>query len=81
MPHSYLYYPETANRSLEEIDFFFAKGYFEKISYVKAAREMPRLSVEDMETLAQEWGLADAATIKQSVIEREVVDSEKEQEV
>ncbi|GAM86250.1 hypothetical protein ANO11243_042620 [Dothideomycetidae sp. 11243] len=59
IPLIYFFYPETTNRSLEEIDLIFAKGYFEKISYVKASHELPHLSVEGMEELAQQYGLTD----------------------
>lgn len=56
---SYFFYPETSHRTLEEIDLIFAKGYVENKSYVKAAKELPRLSVEDMERLAAQYGLTD----------------------
>lgn len=59
VPFIYFFYPETSHRSLEEIDLIFAKGYFENISYVKAAKELPKLSVEDMERLAAQYGLTD----------------------
>lgn len=52
----YLFYPETAGRSLEEIDLIFAKGYCEKMSYVKAARELPKLTNEEIEAKAAEYG-------------------------
>ena len=61
---SYFFYPETAHRSLEEIDLIFAKGYIEKKSYVKAAKELPKLSVEDMEQLALQYGLVDREGLK-----------------
>jgi hypothetical protein len=35
----WFFYPETSGRSLEEIDLIFAKGYVEKISYVRASME------------------------------------------
>ena len=58
---SYLFYPETARRSLEEIDLIFAKGYVENISYVKAGKELPYLNVEEWEQLAAQYGLTDPA--------------------
>ena len=54
----YFFYPETRRRSLEEIDFIFAKGYTENISYVKAARELPLLSPEEIEEHAVRYGFA-----------------------
>ncbi|KAK5209483.1 hypothetical protein LTR96_000274 [Exophiala xenobiotica] len=59
IPFIYFFYPETSHRTLEEIDLIFAKGYVENTSYVKAAKELPRLSVEDMERLAHQYGLTD----------------------
>ncbi|KAJ5378106.1 Sugar transporter STL1 [Penicillium cataractarum] len=61
IPPMYFFYPETAGRSLEEIDIIFAKGYCEKISYVKASHELPRLTDEEIEQKAVEYGFADAS--------------------
>ena len=44
LPIIYFFYPETRMRSLEEIDFIFAKGYLENISYVKAAKTLPMMA-------------------------------------
>ncbi|MCJ1229231.1 hypothetical protein MMC12_005896 [Toensbergia leucococca] len=62
LPVIYFWYPETAQRSLEEIDIIFAKGYCEKIGYVKAAQDLPFLSDEEVETKALEYGLIDEAS-------------------
>ncbi|BGP19944.1 hypothetical protein JCM10213_006720 [Rhodosporidiobolus nylandii] len=51
LPVIYLFYPETAGRSLEEIDVLFARGYLEGVSYVKLANEMPRLSAAEILSL------------------------------
>ncbi|KAG0636364.1 general substrate transporter [Tuber brumale] len=61
LPFIYFFYPETRLRSLEEIDFIFAKGYEEKISYVKAAKELPPLSPEEIEEYAIHYGFAYAS--------------------
>ncbi|PUU76266.1 general substrate transporter [Tuber borchii] len=61
LPFIYFFYPETRLRSLEEIDFIFAKGYEEKISYVKAAKELPLLSPEEIEEYAIHHGFAYAS--------------------
>ncbi|KAK6068723.1 hypothetical protein SCUP515_09426 [Seiridium cupressi] len=61
MPIIYFFYPETAGRSLEEIDIIFAKGFVEKISYVKAAKELPFLNEEEVEREAIKYGLIDTA--------------------
>jgi hypothetical protein len=50
------FYPETAGRSLEEIDLIFAKGFCENMSYVRAAKELPKLSDEEIEQKALEYG-------------------------
>ncbi|KAF7550635.1 hypothetical protein G7Z17_g5571 [Cylindrodendrum hubeiense] len=59
-PILYFFYPETANRSLEEIDIIFAKGFVENMSYVKAAKEMPFLSHEEVEQEALRYGLLES---------------------
>ncbi|KAI1193079.1 general substrate transporter [Nemania serpens] len=61
LPIIYFFYPETAQRSLEEIDIIFAKGNVEKISYVKAAKELPLLTDEEVEQEALRYGLIDTA--------------------
>lgn len=61
-PIIYLFYPETANRSLEEIDIIFAKGFVENISYVKAAKNLPFLSQAEVEAEAIRLGLVDGAS-------------------
>lgn len=43
IPCVWLFFPETGNRSLEEIDLIFAKGYAENINPVKLSLEMPRV--------------------------------------
>lgn len=58
IPVIWLFYPETANRSLEEIDLIFTKGYVENISYVKAARELPKLIDDEIEAKAAEYAFA-----------------------
>ncbi|KAI0106325.1 general substrate transporter [Hypoxylon sp. NC0597] len=57
-PVIYFLYPETAGRTLEEIDVIFAKGYAEKISYVKAAKELPRLTEAEVQQKAREYGFS-----------------------
>ncbi|KAJ1337302.1 glucose-inactivated glycerol proton symporter [Microdochium nivale] len=61
LPFIYFFYPETARRSLEEIDIIFAKGYVEGKSYVQAAKELPLLTDEQVEQEAIRYGLIDSA--------------------
>ncbi|KAF2993954.1 hypothetical protein G7054_g4855 [Neopestalotiopsis clavispora] len=61
LPVIYFFYPETAGRSLEEIDIIFAKGFVENMSYVKAAKELPFLNQEEVEREAIKYGLIDTA--------------------
>ncbi|GAA5862734.1 hypothetical protein JCM3774_001900 [Rhodotorula dairenensis] len=59
LPVIYFFYPETAGRSLEEIDIIFARGYVEKVSYVKMAKIMPRLSGAEIESEWRRLGLGE----------------------
>ena len=59
LPIIYFTYPETAKRSLEEIDIIFAKGYCENIRYVKAAQDLEFLTDEGIDAKAREYGLVE----------------------
>ncbi|GJN91333.1 hypothetical protein Rhopal_004354-T1 [Rhodotorula paludigena] len=61
LPVIRFFYLETSGRSLEEIDIIFARGYVEGVSYVKMAKEMPRLSGQEIEAEWQRLGLSDEA--------------------
>lgn len=58
IPIIWFFYPETAGRSLEEIDLIFAKGYHEDMSYVKASKQLPRLTEEEIEAKNVEYAAA-----------------------
>jgi sugar porter (SP) family MFS transporter len=62
IPIIWFFYPETARRSLEEIDIIFAKGHVEKISYVKAAEELPHLQPAEIEEYARRYRLVDTVS-------------------
>jgi hypothetical protein len=59
LPFIYIYYPETKQRSLEEIDLIFAKGHLENMSYVKAAKELPFLDHRGIEQMQRRYGFFD----------------------
>jgi hypothetical protein len=59
LPFIYIFYPETKQRSLEEIDLIFAKGHVEHISYVKAAKELPFLDPVGIEQMQRQYGFFD----------------------
>ncbi|KAI6379164.1 hypothetical protein MCOR25_002040 [Pyricularia grisea] len=61
IPIIYFFFPETKRRSLEEIDVIFAKGFSENTSYVKAAKDLPYLSAEEVEREAIKYGLISAS--------------------
>ncbi|KAK5018332.1 hypothetical protein LTR39_001044 [Cryomyces antarcticus] len=58
-PIIYIFYPETKQRSLEEIDLIFAKGYCENMSYVRASKELPYLNDDEIDLKAREYGFTD----------------------
>ncbi|OBT52266.1 hypothetical protein VE04_08223 [Pseudogymnoascus sp. 24MN13] len=57
LPVIFFFYPETQGRSLEEIDIIFAKGYIEKITYVKASHELPMLDDAGVGEYARRYDL------------------------
>ena len=59
VPVIFFFYPETAGRSLEEIDIIFAKAYVEKRQPWRVAATMPKLSLQDVEDEAKNLGLYD----------------------
>ncbi|KAI5371185.1 putative major facilitator, sugar transporter, major facilitator superfamily [Septoria linicola] len=59
-PIIYFFYPETSQRTLEEIDLIFAKGYTEKMNYVTAAKLLPRMTQEEIDQRAREYASADS---------------------
>ena len=73
IPVVWFFYPETTGRSLEEIDIIFAKGYIEKMNYVRAAHELPKLSQEEIEEKASEYGIVgdEEEKVEESIAEHD----------
>ena len=59
-PFIYIFYPETKQRSLEEIDLIFAKGFLENMTYVRAAKELPQLDDHGVAAMARQYGFHDS---------------------
>ncbi|EMG50229.1 STL1 Sugar transporter STL1 [Candida maltosa Xu316] len=59
VPIIFFFYPETAGRSLEEIDIIFAKAYVEKRQPWRVAATLPKLSLKEVEDEANALGLYD----------------------
>ncbi|KAK7958135.1 hypothetical protein PG996_010421 [Apiospora saccharicola] len=72
IPILYFLYPETAGRTLEEIDIIFAKGFEENKSYVTAAKHLPKLSHDEVRSWARDNGFSsDEEASKPRVSEKE----------
>jgi hypothetical protein len=67
LPVIYFLYPETAGRSLEEIDLIFAKGYTEKVSYVHAAKQLPAMDEAQIAEAVRQYDLSDSDVENRSV--------------
>ncbi|KAF2474033.1 general substrate transporter [Lindgomyces ingoldianus] len=74
-PIIFFFYPETKRRSLEEIDLIFAKGYLEKMGYVRASKELPFLDDRGIEEKLREYGLVDGEEDKGAHIGEKEVDN------
>ncbi|RCK64838.1 Sugar transporter STL1 [Candida viswanathii] len=59
VPVIFFFYPETAGRSLEEIDVIFAKAYVEKRQPWRVAATMPKLSLQEVDDEAKNLGIFD----------------------
>ncbi|AWU76148.1 uncharacterized protein C5L36_0C00910 [Pichia kudriavzevii] len=57
VPIIFFFYPETAGRSLEEIDIIFAKAFVEKKPAFIVAQQLPKLSNKEIEREGIELGL------------------------
>lgn len=71
IPIIYFFYPETAGRSLEEIDIIFAKAHVEKRQPWRVAATMPHLSLQEIEDEGVNLGLYDNAFEKEDIEHKE----------
>ncbi|KAK7679556.1 sugar transporter-like protein [Cerrena zonata] len=59
VPIIFFFYPETAGRSLEEIDIIYAKAYTDKRQAWRVAATLPKLSLQEIEDQGTQLGLYD----------------------
>lgn len=64
VPIIFFFYPETAGRSLEEVDIIFAKAYVEKTPTWRVAAKLPFLTPDQIEAEAVKYGLYDIAEVE-----------------
>lgn len=76
-PVIYFFYPETKQRTLEEIDIIFAKGFVENMSYVRAAKELPYLTEAEIEEKARSYGMVSDTENDSDVNQRRGYSSEE----
>ncbi|KAL1590420.1 hypothetical protein WHR41_00763 [Cladosporium halotolerans] len=77
LPILWFFYPETAGRSLEEIDLIFAKGYLENMSYVHAAQNLPKIADHEVDQRAREFGFVSSDEEGPAIKDKETRDVEK----
>lgn len=73
IPVIFFFYPETAGRTLEEIDIIFAKAHVEGRQPWRVAATMPKLSLKDIETEGNQLGIYDEDFEKQKMENNEVM--------
>lgn len=75
IPIIFFFYPETAGRSLEEIDIIFAKAHVEGRQPWRVAATMPKLSLKDIETEGNQLGIYDDDFEKEKMENNEIMSS------
>lgn len=71
LPVIYFFYPETAGRSLEEIDIIFAKAYIDKTLPWRVAEHLPKLTLSEVEDQGNALGLFEDDLEKEDEMEKE----------
>lgn len=67
IPVVFFFYPETAGRSLEEIDVIFAKAHMEHKWPWRVAANLPKLSLREVEDHSSAMGLYDDENEKEGI--------------
>ncbi|SCU90193.1 LAMI_0E01002g1_1 [Lachancea mirantina] len=78
IPVIFFFYPETAGRSLEEIDIIFAKSHTDGVMPWRVAATLPKLSYSEIEDYANAMGLYDDDLEKEEMNDDENEELEKE---
>ncbi|CAH6718798.1 sugar transporter Stl1p [[Candida] jaroonii] len=76
IPIVFFFYPETAGRTLEEIDIIFAKAHVEGRQPWRVAATLPKLSLAEIEEQGNALGLYDGDFEKENAETKEEVDSD-----
>ncbi|CAN6675052.1 hypothetical protein TRVA0_082S00144 [Trichomonascus vanleenenianus] len=76
VPIIFFFYPETAGRSLEEMDIIFARAYVEKKFSWRVAQTMEKLTPTQVESEAERIGLFEASSPSDSEKPRAEVQEE-----
>ena len=77
LPVIFFFYPETAGRTLEEIDIIFAKSYTDKTAAWRVAANLPKLSLAEIEDHGNALGLYDDDLEKEDELEEDVDSKEQ----
>lgn len=75
LPIIFFFYPETAGRSLEEIDIIFAKAYVDGTLPWRVAHTLPKLTMVEVEDYSNSLGLHEDEGEKEEYDEKEQADN------
>lgn len=75
IPVIFFFYPETAGRTLEEIDIIFAKAHEDGTQPWRVANNLPKLSLQEIDDQANALGLYDDDLEKEDFMEEKEEDT------